>query len=72
MTCNDSQRRIQYKELKVVKLVKLIREAGKKGIQYKEFKDMSILIKLTRYIRSALLTYIEEIACIMLTIDRRI
>jgi hypothetical protein len=32
---------------------------------------MSILIKLTRYVRSALLTNIEKIICIMLTIDNK-
>jgi len=31
--------------------------------------DMSILIKLTRHVRSALLTNMEKITCIMLTID---
>ena len=31
--------------------------------------DISILIKQTRYVRSALLTNIEKITCIMLTID---
>jgi hypothetical protein len=39
--------------------------------EIEELIDMSILIKLTRYVRSALLTNIEKIICIMLTIDNK-